>query len=383
MLLLTRIALGGATATAGPVVSSLVGDYFPPQERGRVYGLILAGELVGAGFGFVVSGEVASAISWRAAFVTLALPSLFVALGLWRGLPEPARGGASRLERGARDFHTRGERAPEPEREHEKTTAQQKVDEQGVPARAELVLHGDPARMTIWQATRYVLRIPTNPILIVATALGYFYLTGVQTFGLVFFTGRYGLSHSAGTLLVGLLGLGALVGVVAGGRLADRLVQRGHVNGRIAVGGTSFLLAALLFAPALLVRPLALAMPFYILAGAAFGAREPSLDAARLDVMHHRLWGRAEAVRTLLRRIVVGFAPLLFGLLADELASSRAHGNGQRGFGASASTAGLHGSFLVLLALLAVGGLLTFRARRTYPRDTATAVASEEATEGR
>jgi MFS family permease len=380
MLLLTRVALGVTTATAGPVISSLVGDYFPPRERARVYGLILSGELLGAGFGFVISGEAASAISWRAAFVTLAVPSVLLALALWRALPEPARGGASRLEPGATEFHTETGGAPTAEPEPEKTTAQRKVDEQGVPAREELVLRSDPSRMTMWQATRYVLRIPTNPTLIVATAFGYFYLTGVQTFGLVFFTGRYGLSHSSGTLLIGLLGLGALVGVIAGGRLADRLVDRGRVNGRILVGGTSFLLAAVLFAPALLAHPLALAMPLYILAGAAFGAREPALDAARLDVMHHRLWGRAEAVRTILRRIVVALAPLLFGLLADQLASSRVHATGQHGFGAGASATGLHRTFLVLLALLALGGLLTFRARRTYPRDTATALASEEAT---
>ncbi len=178
MLLVTRIVLGAATATAGPVISSLVGDYFPPRERGHVYGLILSGELVGAGFGFVVSGEIASLLTWRAAFVVLAVPSLALAFALWRQLPEPARGGASRLERGATEFTTDRERAPEPE--HEMTAAQREVDRHDVPAREELVLHSDPARMLAWQATRYVLRIPTNPILIVASALGYFYFTGVR-----------------------------------------------------------------------------------------------------------------------------------------------------------------------------------------------------------
>jgi hypothetical protein len=124
-------------------------------------------------------------------------------------------------------------------------------------------------------------------------------------------------------------------------------------------------------------------MPLYVLAGAAFGARNPALDAVRLDVMHHRLWGRAEAIRTLLRRIVVAAAPLVFGVLADQLASSRSHAGAQHGFDANASAAGLHATFLVLLAALALGGLLTFRARRTYPRDVATALASEEATASR
>jgi MFS family permease len=66
-LLLTRVLLGAVTAAAGPIVASLVGDYFPSAERGRIYGYVLTGELVGAGFGFAVTGDIA-ALSWRAAF---------------------------------------------------------------------------------------------------------------------------------------------------------------------------------------------------------------------------------------------------------------------------------------------------------------------------
>lgn len=77
-LLLSRLLLGAVTAAAGPLIASLVGDYFEAGERGRIYGVILAGELVGAGFGFAVTGDVA-ALSWRAAFVILALPAFFLA----------------------------------------------------------------------------------------------------------------------------------------------------------------------------------------------------------------------------------------------------------------------------------------------------------------
>src|SRR5918912_3163867 len=62
-LLLTRVFLGGVTAAAGPLIASLVGDYFASSERGRIYGYILAGELGGAGVGFAVTGDVA-ALSW-------------------------------------------------------------------------------------------------------------------------------------------------------------------------------------------------------------------------------------------------------------------------------------------------------------------------------
>src|SRR2546421_8821920 len=94
-LLLARVFLGGVTAAAGPLVASLVGDYFPAYERGRIYGCILAGELAGAGIGFAVTGDIA-ALSWRAAFVILAIPALVLAWLVFR-LPEPRRGGRDAL----------------------------------------------------------------------------------------------------------------------------------------------------------------------------------------------------------------------------------------------------------------------------------------------
>src|SRR5918911_1766385 len=107
-LLLTRVFLGGVTAAAGPLVASLVGDYFAPSERGRIYGYILAGEVLGAGIGFAVTGDIA-ALSWRAAFVILALPAFALAWMVFT-LREPERGGAGILPR-------RGGRAA-PEAEH-------------------------------------------------------------------------------------------------------------------------------------------------------------------------------------------------------------------------------------------------------------------------
>jgi hypothetical protein len=46
-LLLSRLALGAVTATAGPAIASLTGDYFPARERGRIWSYILAGEAIG------------------------------------------------------------------------------------------------------------------------------------------------------------------------------------------------------------------------------------------------------------------------------------------------------------------------------------------------
>ena len=67
------------TATAGPAIASLTGDYFPARERGRVYAYILGGEIAGTAVGFIVSGSVASLIAGAWAFVLLAIPGFFLA----------------------------------------------------------------------------------------------------------------------------------------------------------------------------------------------------------------------------------------------------------------------------------------------------------------
>ncbi len=81
------------TATAGPAIASLTGDYFPSAERARMLGLILTGELVGAGIGLVVSGDLGSALSWRYGFGWLSIPGVVLALAIWRGLVEPDTSG--------------------------------------------------------------------------------------------------------------------------------------------------------------------------------------------------------------------------------------------------------------------------------------------------
>jgi Major Facilitator Superfamily len=112
-LLAARVGLGIVTATAGPAVASLTGDFFPASERGRIYGMIVGGELVGTGIGYVISGDISSVVSWRFAFWWLIVPSLALAWVV-RRLPEPTRGGQSQLRPGAQDIRGEREVAAEP-----------------------------------------------------------------------------------------------------------------------------------------------------------------------------------------------------------------------------------------------------------------------------
>lgn len=378
-LLLLRLALGGVTAASGPAVASLVGDYFPSGERGKVYGYVLAGELLGAGVGFVVTGDVA-AISWRAAFVILAVPTVFLAWAVAH-LAEPDRGGASQLVPGAVGFVARRPRArrgwrrstragtgavggPWPGADDpipQPTDAQEEAERRGIQPDPRLVLRRDPRRMGILVTARYVLAVRTNRVLIVSSACGYFFLAGVETFGLEFAKGQYGVSQIVASLVMLVIGAGAVVGVLVGGRLGDALVRGHRINGRVLVAAVAALATVVLFIPALVTHSSVTALPYIVVAAFMLTAQNPPIDAARLDIMPPLLWGRAEGIRSFLRTGAQALAPVLFGALADLL------GGGHRG---------LQVTFMVMLLPLAASGVILLRALRTYPVDVATAGAS-------
>ncbi len=388
MLLISRLVIGAVTATSGPTLASLIGDFFDPRERGRVYGFILSGELVGSVIGLFVSGN-AAAISWRLAFWVLVIPSAALAWAIWRFLPEPARGGADRLEpRSERigDAEQSRARGPVQHDEAQATTRdsapelEQALEQAEVRPRPENLVGSGAARMKLPAAVRYVLSVPTNVALIIASALGYFFISGVLTFGVVFIRNQYSVGQSVATSLLAVIAIAALIGVLASGRLADSLLRRGRVSARVIVSGGAFLGACVLFLPPLLSRSLVIGVPLLWLAGATLYGVNPPLDAARLDIMPHWLWGRAEGVRTLLRSLTTAAAPLLFGFISDQLAPG---GKATQASGQSINSGGLDGAFLIMLIPLAAGGLiLLLRARRDYPRDVATAIASETAASG-
>ena len=383
-LLLARVALGAVTATAGPAIASLTGDYFPARERGHVYGYILGGEVAGTAVGFIISGSISAALSWRFAFFAIAIPGFFLARMLLRTVPEPKRGGASRLEPGALHLFEEHGRPADPDLEdpdvREDELAHQKVQEHGIEPDPELVLDEDPNTMTLKRAVRYVLRIPTNVTLIVSSALGYFFLAGLSTFAVVFVRGHYHVSQATATFVLGLLVIGSLIGVLVSGRLTDWMLRRGYLTARMWVPGVCYVAAAVLLIPGLLGDRLFPAAWFDIAGAALISAANPPLDAGRLDIIVSGLWGRAESVRTLLRTVAQAIAPLLFGAIADLVAGftpSQAPIGTKTGGVSHATARGLEVSFLVMLIPLAAAGYILLRGRHAYPRDVATAAASE------
>jgi MFS family permease len=148
------------------------------------------------------------------------------------------------------------------------------------------------------------------------------------------------------------------------------------VNARVVVGAIGYLAAVAFFAPGLASPVLVVSLPLFAAAAAFLAAPDPTLNAARLDVMHPRLWGRAEGVRTMLQLLALAAGPLLFGFISGALGGPHESTSG----GVVKHTDALAYTFLIMLAPVAAGGLILLTARRTYARDVATAAASIDET---
>jgi MFS family permease len=396
-LLLTRLALGAVAAAAGPAIASLTGDYFPANERGRVWAYILGGEVAGSAVGFIISGSVASLIDWRVAFVLLSIPGFFLARELYRTVPEPLRGGQSRLKPGVVDLGAEvdaarrranaspDEQAAQTEVMEEDDLAQRVAERQGAQPNPELVLTEDPQHMGLWPSIKYLLSIPSNVLMIVGSSLGYYFFSGLQTFALLFVVHHYRAGQATAELALALLVGGALIGTLASGRLTDLMVERGNLNARVVVPAVCYIGAAALLIPGFVSGTLTPALWFDVAGAALISAANPPLQAARLDIVPAGLWGRAESVRTFIRSMAQALAPLLFGGLTDLVAGfvpSQApigthhvfHASVPRGEGL-----GLEVTFLVMLVSLVAAGVVLFKARESYPTDVATAAASRQA----
>jgi MFS family permease len=91
-LLFARIGVGIGEAGASPSSYSIISDYIEPKKRATALSIYSMGVYGGSALGFFVGGMVAHTYGWRAAFFTVGLPGLVVALILKLTVREPPRG---------------------------------------------------------------------------------------------------------------------------------------------------------------------------------------------------------------------------------------------------------------------------------------------------
>jgi MFS family permease len=106
-----RFGVGIGEASATPAAFSMLSDYFSPKVRATVLAIYSSGIYIGAGVGLFLGGAVVEAWyawypdpidaplgikPWQAAFLTVGLPGLLVAVWVWT-IREPIRGASEGL----------------------------------------------------------------------------------------------------------------------------------------------------------------------------------------------------------------------------------------------------------------------------------------------
>lgn len=112
LLALARVGVGVGEASSTPAAVSLLGDYFERSRRATVLGLYSVGVYIGSGVSLIIGGSVvaywqtqyrssASAplglAGWQAAFITVGIPGLFLAVLILLTVREPDRGRLDRV----------------------------------------------------------------------------------------------------------------------------------------------------------------------------------------------------------------------------------------------------------------------------------------------
>lgn len=101
-MFLARIGVGVGEAALSPGAYSLIGDYFPPEQRTQALSLYIGAAHVGAGLATMIGGTLITLMPvlvlphigqlepWQSVFIAIGLPGILVAL-LMLTLREPAR----------------------------------------------------------------------------------------------------------------------------------------------------------------------------------------------------------------------------------------------------------------------------------------------------
>jgi MFS family permease len=202
-----RALLGFGQAVTEPSANSLLSDYYPTSQRGRVFSIQQVMVFIGIGAGIALGGALGDAFGWRAAFLVVGPPSMFVAFLAYR-LKEPKRGHGDMLHVG---IETTDDAPVEHVKLFEDGFKQFMID----------MIRGlrDDFR-TIWQITtlRYAL---------VGVSALMFTVAGVGAWLPQFHERFSGMTETQSTSAVGLLIIvGGIPGVLLGGRLADRLADK-------------------------------------------------------------------------------------------------------------------------------------------------------------
>lgn len=344
-----RAALGFGQAITEPTAASLIGDYYPVDDRGRAFSIQQVMLIAGTGLGVGLGGLLGELVGWRWALAVVALPGLGVAALVYR-MTEPMRGAADRM-----------------------SMRKETSLEAALPSdHPDLFQHGFGTFVADLVAglkadLRTIVRIRTMRYALVGVAALLFTVTAVANWLPEFYSRHLGVDEAHGegyfTLLVF---LGGIPGVLVGGRVADRWANEIE-GGRLALPAVFLFVGSAFFTTSYAMRDFWIAFALQVVGLFVVTMAIPGLRAGLTDAVPAHLRGAGFGAFNLVA-VVFGAAaaPFVIGLLSSIFDEN------------------LRTAFLVSSPFAFFGAAVLYRARRFLAADMAeifTAVAQAMAAE--
>lgn len=233
MLVGLRSALGFGQAITEPSAASLLGDYYPTEERGKAFSIQQVMLFVGAALGIGMGGAIGATLGWRWALILMALPGSLVAILAYR-LKEPRRGASDMMAAiGAVDLEA-DENPP--------------LFDRGFWAFCQDMWDSLKADM------RTILAIRTMKYALVGVAAILFTITAVAAWLPQFYERQLGVQPGVGEAWVGLVALAGVPGVLLGGRAADKWAPKVQ-GGRLALPAIFLFVGLSIYSLGYLIKP--------------------------------------------------------------------------------------------------------------------------------
>lgn len=283
-LFLSRAVLGIGEASYYPAGTSLISDYFPKSERGRVMSIWGAGSTIGIAVGFAGGGYIAEKFGWRNAFFFAAVPGILFAI-LALAMREPLHGSTE-------------ERGPAVKRTSE--------------ANLRTFLN--------------LMRIPTLRAAILSQTVLFFVLASNAIWLPTLLVRRFGMSVGQSGLVAGVvLVVGGLIGTLAGGWIADRLARKTPAA-YLQVGIAGFLIGAVFIAISLVaplnIGPIPIFIPAFLITAICLNLQSGPFTAVSQNVVSPALRGSAVTMLLFVSHVFGdSHAPFDVGYLSDRLGS--------------------------------------------------------------
>lgn len=281
-LLAGRTLLGIADPANNPTSLSLLADYYPLVQRGKVMSIYEAGRILGTVIVPIVS-IAAVAWGWRSALFLFSIPGFIVALLAWF-LHEPQRG----IQ----------------ERRH------QNIEGQGGASRYD--------EMSQLRAFLACLRVPTFLVSFLSSGVAGFFLGGAGVWTVTFLVRYHEMELSTATAALSLFALGSIVGSLAAGYVADNLRTRGIHNARIYVAGALRVVAFFILAFTFSTGHTTMMLISLTAGAAVLTGPVPVLNAVRADVLHPKIRGRGNSLDAIGQSGAAALSPVLIGFLSDQ-----------------------------------------------------------------